>query len=611
MYNMKNLFILVFLYSSLLLGQETNFKFKKPGPEDFAYSVCSFDEEANAVILNEEGKLNISNQIAVVYVKRRMKILNEKGKNEATINIRFYDGGDSIEKILGIKAHTINKTSDGIKVIEVNKNDFHTIDINKYWKEIRFTFPAVEEGSILEYTYNLSTKNLMYIDSWEFQHELPTERSYFSINNNSQMGFTTILQGSKLVKFAELKGKNVEKMTLLDIPSFNKIKHVYNTKDHIEKISFQNEYSANTWKGLVKDKLIELKGSRRMRAIRDMVGHIEKSNDEKVLLKNVAKYVKTHFGWDGYYGIWPRKNINQIIKEKEGSLAELNYLFYLLLNEMGVDSELMMLSSRSNGKMIVSFPYLGQFDHLINLVKFKDGSSIVMDASAINLNELNFYPLKLSNHYALLLNDNVDFVKVTTPISEYTFKHNYTLENNGYRFVKNAKWSGYFDDKSERGLSLFEPENLFGLEFDTQEEQKKEFKDGYYFSTIVAHGDMPEENILVLESPLLNLLKEIELEEETRDTMVEYDFPLYIKGTILLQVPNSYDVALPESKSYKVGNKAMFGQTYAQKKDRIHMNYYLLLAETVYDSKEYAELKSFVDSAIKASIEQIVLKKKN
>ena len=594
----------------MLSAQETDFDFKKPGPADFAYTKCNFDENADVVILNEEGNLTINYNTAKIDVKKRLKILTEKGKEKATITIKYFDGGKRIENIFRVKAYTINGNAENPIEIEVDKEEIFDIDLNEYWKEIRFTFPAVQVGSILEFKYTIETLNLWFIDSWEFQHEFPTERSFFSISNNTTMGYKMLLQGEKLVALGKKGKSSNNKMELTDIPSFDDIQHVYNYKDHIEKISFQNDQSPNSWTGLVNDKLNNLKANRRKSAIKEMAKNVQKGANQDELFNNLVKYVKSNIAWNGFYGQWSQKNINQIIKDKEGNSADVNYLFHLLAVELGLNTELMMVSTRENGKMLSVFPYLGQFNQLVNLISFKNGKNMIIDASRINLNEPAFFPLNLANHYGLVLNDRADFVQVSLPISEYTFKHTYEVKNDEIKILKNSKWTGYFNQSSQDELSFYEPKNVFNQTFDWIEEKPtKEFRENAYFSNSKMQGELSPENIILLENPILDFIQNFELKEASRNTLVEFPFPLFLKGNLIIDIPEGYTVELPEHYSNSEIENLIYSQNFALKNDKIVIQYNFFLKQVVFDPEQYIQLKNIIDETLTKASAPIILKK--
>lgn len=607
---MKLLFLL-FISACLVHAQETEFNFKKPGPKDFAYEYCSFDKDADAVILNEEALLTIHNEVALIQIKRRIKILTENGKNEAVIQIPFYSGPQKIEQINSLKAVTVNGSSASPIILEVDKKDFHEVDLNEFWKEIRFTFPSVKKGSILEYSYVFETKNLMFIESWEFQHELPTERSYFSLMNESGHEFDVLIEGKRAMIQKNNNAKQFRNLELTDIPSFSKIDHVYNVKDHTDKISFQNKFSPVSWKGLVREKLNDLNQFKRAGAVKQMADEIHRSASEEETVANIANYVDRNFAWNGYHGQWPHKNINEIIRDKNGNSAELNFLFWLLTQELGLNSELLMVSSRPNGKMKVIFPFLGQFDNLVTTVHLKNGKIWIIDASDFDVNQPSYFPLKIANYHGLMLNENANFVKIMMPVSEFTFRHHYKEEKGKMQLTENNKWNGYFNEKTEDVPSFFRPQHIFSQALVIKEVPQKEFREGFYFNKQLSDAEVPDHNIVTLTHPLEDFIENLLISEENREIAVEYPFPLEIKGNVILEIPYGYDATFPEDKGIKMKDNVFYIQAFKSAGNSIVATYQFYMGQNEFENNDIQDLKKFMDTVMETSRQNIILKKKH
>lgn len=100
-------------------------------------------------------------------------------ESHSFVQVKIYDG----QHLVSIEARTIKP--DG-RIIPVEKEKFFTqiggssnITFHEDTKRIKFTFPSVESGDIVEY---IVKKNLDYpfvADNWYFQNYVPTKRSEF------------------------------------------------------------------------------------------------------------------------------------------------------------------------------------------------------------------------------------------------------------------------------------------------------------------------------------------------------------------------------------------------------------------------------------------------
>jgi transglutaminase-like putative cysteine protease len=154
---------------ALLLAQ-----FQQPTDEELKMTADPKAPGAAAVYLNVEEVANDPIHFQSVYV--RIKVLQEKGKELATVHLPYWHGNFKIDDI---KARTIH--ADGTVIPLVGKPEdlllSKTLSGNGDQLQINskvFTLPSVEVGSILEYRYQLR-----YDDSHVSSPTWEIQRPYF------------------------------------------------------------------------------------------------------------------------------------------------------------------------------------------------------------------------------------------------------------------------------------------------------------------------------------------------------------------------------------------------------------------------------------------------
>ena len=161
----------------------------------------------------------------------KIKILDEKGFDEGIISIPFYHNSTSTERVTKIQAVTHN--SDGRH--NVLPSEIFTVDRSERWKEMSFTFPKVQKGSILEYSYTLISPYLYNLSGWEFQSSIPKLYSEFNASIPGNYVYNRALNGSLNLDINDSKIKKecfhipgvakdadceVLKYAMKDIPAF-------------------------------------------------------------------------------------------------------------------------------------------------------------------------------------------------------------------------------------------------------------------------------------------------------------------------------------------------------------------------------------------------------
>ncbi len=155
-------------------------------PQDWQVKEAPGDPGAPAIQLYYADSRDDSRQYQFVY--RRIKVLNDKGKRYADVEIPL----PSYSHFLDLKARTIHP--DG-HIVEFTGKPFEKIAVKtrdaKTLTET-FTLPEVTVGSIVEYKYRYTWDTYISGKTWELQHDLYTVREEFWIRP-----FTGTLNGMK------------------------------------------------------------------------------------------------------------------------------------------------------------------------------------------------------------------------------------------------------------------------------------------------------------------------------------------------------------------------------------------------------------------------------
>jgi hypothetical protein len=183
-------------------------KFGRYTKEEIDLTKVDYESDASAVVLYESGDAQfVSGMLETTYLFR-VKILTEAGKEYADVRVRYYVGDERTENVFGEKAQITNFTN-GIEVTtKVEKDNFYDVDLGGGYREFRISFPNALVGSILEYSYKKSDKNITFLDGWTFQNPIPTLVSKYRISIISQLEYKMIGQGQRYYTDAEKTSNN-------------------------------------------------------------------------------------------------------------------------------------------------------------------------------------------------------------------------------------------------------------------------------------------------------------------------------------------------------------------------------------------------------------------
>ena len=156
------LLLSVFLLHYGLTAQEkADIKFGHLTPSDFDLPNSKvIDSNANAVIIADIGTTsfegNTKGWVSYIFKRRaRIKILDKKAFDLATVEIRLYSKDENSEKLKDLVASTFNLENGKVVESKLGKKDLFEDRRDKNHIVKKFTLPAVKEGSIIEYSYTI------------------------------------------------------------------------------------------------------------------------------------------------------------------------------------------------------------------------------------------------------------------------------------------------------------------------------------------------------------------------------------------------------------------------------------------------------------------------
>ena len=207
--------------------------FGKVDQADLDMTSCDFEKDANAEILFDKGAVYLSS-ISLVFERHiRIKIFNEKGKNQANIHLEYY-GGNHYEYLEGIQAETINSENGKTVITKVDKKQMFTQAIDRSRTVLSFAFPDVKPGSIVEFKYAINSPSLSDFPDWYFQNDIPTRYSEISKTMPNEVSYKNLV----MVNLPYVKNTDDLK-SMANIPSLPEEPFMNSNKDNAQRILYE------------------------------------------------------------------------------------------------------------------------------------------------------------------------------------------------------------------------------------------------------------------------------------------------------------------------------------------------------------------------------------
>src|SRR6185437_2939948 len=659
------------LFCTLLQAQDKlPVKFGKVTPEDFNVTVKGPDSAAGAVVIADYGTSSFEGSVRgwfdlIFKHSCRIKILKQNAFEAATIKIPLYVSGNDGEKILSLHAATY--TLENGKVVETKIDDkaIFTDQLDRHWVEKKFTFPALKEGAIIEYTYTQTSPFLFNLQPWSFQGDYPCLWSEYQVDMPDFFRYVTLGHGyanydinttdSRTATFHLTfpGGADADDHETLDdqvvthrwvmknVPALKEEPFTTSMRNYDASLEFQLASYNFTQAHYYKDVMGNwLSVSESLLKDDDFGADLDKGNGwmddelkpvlqgatgDREKAQRIFAFVRDKFNCTGHTSLYMNDPLKTVFKNKHGNEAELNLLLVAMLRHEKIVADPVMLSTRSHGFANEIYPLLTRFNYVICRATI-DSGSYFLDASEPWLG-FNRLPGRCYNGYARVLNKELpsyvyldaDSMREETStlvfiskadkgsglIGHLTSTPGFT-EACGLRDkLKTTAHGDYFKTIKAGYASEFTVSNL---ELDSLDRPDDPLQVGY---DLDIHPDSSSD--LFYFNPMLNEgYKENPFKSAERKYPVEMPYAMDEIYTLNIDIPDGYVVdELPKSARVAFNtDDGLFEYLIVKSGDAIQFRARIKLNKANFKPEDYATLRDFFSYIVKKESERIVFKKK-
>jgi hypothetical protein len=409
--------------------------------------------DAGAIVLLDEGTMEIIGsgelRTSVFDRHRIVRVLTPAGQRYANVVIQYGSGTD----VESIQARTI--TPDG-KITPVQDSDIFDVSLYPnyiFFSDQRarlFTFPAVENGSVLEYRYRVRMAGHMLWHAWNFQDRSPTLTSRFTLVCPAEYAVKSKLYGISI----EPKGTKVPagfKQTTVwearEIPPMP-VEFGMPAEREVEARLAIAPLGFQTWDDVAKwyNDLAKPRATAGPR-IAGMVAQLtEGVTDDRTKLRRIfewvqqqVRYMAVEIGIGGYQ---PHA-AEDVCTKQYGDCKDMTTLLCSMAHQAGIDVRQALVSTWQNGKPDTVFASPLQFNHAIAYAP-SIGGGLWMDATEKGspFGELPWYDQGLP---VLLIEKDGKGTIVTTPRTlsagnRSMDQWDIRLDSTGGAFVRGTSW---------------------------------------------------------------------------------------------------------------------------------------------------------------------------
>lgn len=612
---------------------------------DLLQSECDFDKNAEAMVLFDVEEVvckEYAYAVDATIVRRiRIKILNNKGLDNANIKIFYFSGsnGEHVD-IRGAQTYNLD-VSGNILISRLDRKTVVDKSVNKRVSEKIFTFPDVKTGSIIEYVYKISGPVSSGLRTWNFQSSIPVKFSRYTVNFPENIELLCQTHCTLPVNERDLTNKRSDKIkvfTMTNVPAMRDEPYMTCEDDYMQRVesdviayTFDGRRTnlTETWPSIinmfVNDEDFGQQLTRSLTRPVDLQDSLKPAKDPYRKMGIIYRYVRDHMHWNGYTDIWAMDGIKNAWLNKKGTTGEINLILVNLLKDAGLDAYPILVSTRNNGRINELNPEWQQFDKVMARVLINERNYVLDATNKFNSPKLIPWEVMYSEGLVIgkietgnwgwqtlwnekdafndliLINGSIDDQGILTgeaAINSYDYsraKRMDDLKNGKDKFLEK-----YFSSKNASvhiDSSLIENEGVDTLSLNQKLwfSQKLSASGNYkYFSTNLFTG--LEENPFTSEQRFSDIF----FGANQRYTIIEsFIIP---DGFAFDDMPKNIKMIMPDT-------SIVFTRNISVQNDALNMHITLEFKRPVFRVREYEPFREFYSKLFGMLNEQIVIKK--
>jgi hypothetical protein len=631
-------------------SQFNNYAFNEVTREELQMTDCPFEPGAPAMIIAE--KCELVNELGAPYhairITRRIKIFSKEGLSYGDFELEYLN---KYTDIVLFQASVYN-LENNIIVEEKAKSDAAIITkIDKYHTKYSVTLPNVKVGSVIDISYKQQNQNIIPIQPWYFQSEIPCGWSEYIPKIKKKA--TYIYHFTSFLPFAintvqypsqggGIKGGYLKnRFAVENAPSYHLSEpFILRPQDQISKVQLvfdsynQNSIWGNAVKPLtwneIRDNLLKHpflgKVIDKGKFLRDPLKNVlVNSTDFEDSLRAVYEYIRQTVKSNGYRNIYA-SNLQKTLTEKSGNTGEINLLLITALREAGFDSHPLLLPTNEEAPSSKTDPGDNSINYLVAAV-FNDKAFYILDASDRQI-AFNTLPVKCLNGDGFLISDHnhsrwlpllrSERTETQTKIFyAWTPDDQVTVNIEKSSFSLSANWLRHQiidegeDEYSKSRKIDYQKYNITTPQYTGLAETDNPFVEKFSFA-IKAINYNSTDNFFLQVMPF-DAFRENPFDAIKRDFRIDFLAPTIKNTDVTIEIPEGFKIMnLPESYTYSDSNNDLvfdFSIKSSANEREILVHSGIQIKGFIYAKEEYDRIRQFFQEIVKNQNTFIELKK--
>ncbi|TCL67993.1 uncharacterized protein DUF3857 [Mariniflexile fucanivorans] len=649
----KMTLVLVFIFSLNIYSQsDFNSKDYAVAYNDLQNNTYEKDSTANALVIYEYGNSYVEQQDFELKteIKRKIKILNKEGFNKANMTIYLYNNGSTKETVKNIIATTYNLVDNKISTTKLDKSNIFEDKYDENRTLIKFTLPNIKEGSVITYSYTLSSPFMFNYKGWSFQEDVPKLYSEYNTSIPGNWHYNIKLVGGKKLSTNESVLKNncldggrgayadctVSIYAMENIPAFIEEDYMTTKNDYLARIEYElNTFQgfdgtvkpyAKTWETVDKELKTDQNIGRQLIKSVDtdvlLSSNILEETDTLKKAKLIYSFIQENYTWNEEYQIFKDVSVKDLIKNKSGNVSSINILLHNLLQDSGIDVNPVLLSTRNNGLATKIFPVISEFNYLIVKTTINN-KTYLLDATDKYLS-FGEIPFRCLTEYARVLDfkngsdwmdielDNTSTVQYRVDLNLDDKQHisgSLLAKKTGYHALNSRK--DYYPNK-EAYIKKIHDKNPYKEISNHQVLSEGETSSDFIESYDVEYESTESGDNIYLNPFLIKFFNENPFKLQERTYPIDFGYKdsyfyalklNFSDAYTILEKPKDLVLSIPNNKGQLFFSSVAIGNS-------IMISFKINFKEAIYQPEYYPYLKEFMSKIVDIQTNSLILIKK-
>lgn len=592
----------------------------------------------------------------------RLRINRKAGYGYATIRVPLYTRDGNAERFMNLRGNTYNLQNGRVSQVKLNADPLYREKVDKNHLQVSFTMPEVREGSIVEFSYTITSNFLFNLQDWQFEHSIPVRWSEyrttipqfyiyktithgylpFAVKEESFVPYSTTYSSQRdgLAPGQESlisTSARLQRWVLKDAPGFRQEPYMTAPHDYMRSVHFElagtdftgHDYHDLTgkwpalWKALNEDEEFGKALAAAAPLATEAAALRAQYAAPKARAAAVLALVQRTVQYNGRPAVFVSQPLRRSVERHLGNAADVNLLLVQTLRAAGLAATPLLISTRDHGEVQTEIPVLSQFNYVAAHIALPGTADLLLDATEPQL-ALGLLPERCLNGQGCLANEAGLWVPLR-PAARYVEYRTATLkltEQGTLQGNLKMEYGGYAAVAARRSIrQSSEGEYLAGLRREWAEWQPSAprlvLPDSLQQPVSVElalqlPADNPDAKQLYL--PLLKNLDVVPHVFRSPERLYPVDFGMpqfYIsvvtltlpKGTTVQEMPASVTLVLP-------GATGQFQYIMVQPTpETVQVSAKLQLNKATYNPEEYDALRTLHERAAAKCAEMLVLRR--